>query len=58
MGRLKDIVGVETEVSIPSFVDDAHGFGTMGKQVPVPVKNKVYRIRLIFYFGTFAKGMA
>jgi glycine C-acetyltransferase len=39
------------------LVDDAHGFGTLEKQVLEQVRNKEFKMILMFIFN-FAKSMA
>jgi glycine C-acetyltransferase len=40
------------------LVDDAHGFGTLEKTGAGAVRNKEFKMILIFYFRSFAKSMA
>ncbi len=57
-GRLADIVALKKKFDFRLFVDDAHGFGTMGKTgAGVPEEQGVID-KVDIYFGTFAKSMA
>jgi 7-keto-8-aminopelargonate synthetase-like enzyme len=47
-GKLKEICALKDKYKFRILVDDAHGFGTLGKQEPELVKSKVARIRLMF----------
>ena len=44
-GKLKEIAALKKKYSFRLLVDDAHGFGTLGKQEPAPVKNRAARTR-------------
>lgn len=57
-GRLKDIVALKAKFSFRLFVDDAHGFGTMGKTGAGTGEEQGVQEGIDLYFGTFAKSMA
>jgi len=57
-GRLKDIVALKKKYSFRLFVDDAHGFGTMGKTGAGTGEEQGVQDGIDLYFGTFAKSMA
>lgn len=58
MGRLKDIVELKKRFQFRLFVDDAHGFGTMGKTGAGTGEEQGVQDEIDIYFGTFAKSMA
>ncbi|MBK6445584.1 MAG: aminotransferase class I/II-fold pyridoxal phosphate-dependent enzyme [Bacteroidetes bacterium] len=58
MGRLKDIVELKNKFQFRLFVDDAHGFGTMGKTGAGTGEEQGVQDKIDIYFGTFAKSMA
>lgn len=58
MGRLKDIVKLKESYDFRLFVDDAHGFGTMGKTGAGTGEEQGVQDQIDIYFGTFAKSMA
>lgn len=58
MGRLKDIVALKKKFNFRLFVDDAHGFGTMGKTGAGTAEHQGVQDGVDIYFGTFAKSMA
>jgi len=58
MGRLKDIVALKERFDFRLFVDDAHGFGTMGKTGAGTGEEQGVQDGIDIYFGTFAKSMA
>jgi glycine C-acetyltransferase len=58
LGRLKDIVALKKKFSFRLFVDDAHGFGTMGKTGAGTGEEQGVQDGIDIYFGTFAKSMA
>ncbi len=58
MGRLKDIVKLKERFEFRLFVDDAHGFGTMGKTGAGTGEEQGVQDQIDIYFGTFAKSMA
>jgi glycine C-acetyltransferase len=57
-GRLKDIIALKNKFSFRLFVDDAHGFGTMGKTGAGTGEEQGVQDGIDIYFGTFAKSMA
>lgn len=57
-GRLKDIVALKEKYSFRLFVDDAHGFGTLGKTGAGAGEEQNCQDGIDIYFGTFAKSMA
>lgn len=57
-GRLKDIVALKSKYHFRLFVDDAHGFGTMGKTGAGTGEEQGCQDGIDIYFGTFAKSMA
>ena len=57
-GKLKDIVALKLKYSFRLFVDDAHGFGTMGKTGAGTGEEQGVQNGIDIYFGTFAKSMA
>ncbi|MFI5219969.1 MAG: aminotransferase class I/II-fold pyridoxal phosphate-dependent enzyme [Bacteroidia bacterium] len=57
-GRLADIVSLKSKFQFRLFVDDAHGFGTMGKTGAGTHEEQGVMDGVDIYFGTFAKSMA
>jgi len=57
-GKLKEIVELKERFNFRLFVDDAHGFGTMGKTGAGTSEEQGVMDGLDIYFGTFAKSMA
>jgi len=57
-GKLKEIVGLKAKYKFRLFVDDAHGFGTMGKTGAGTGEEQGCQDEIDIYFGTFAKSMA
>lgn len=57
-GNLKDIVALKSKYNFRLFVDDAHGFGTMGKTGMGTGEAQDCQAGIDVYFGTFAKAMA
>jgi glycine C-acetyltransferase len=57
-GKLKEIVELKKKFSFRLFVDDAHGFGTMGKTGAGVGEHQGCQDGIDIYFGTFAKSMA
>lgn len=57
-GKLKAIVDLKKKFSFRLFVDDAHGFGTMGKTGAGTGEAQGCQDGIDIYFGTFAKAMA
>ncbi len=58
MGKLKEIVALKKKFSFRLFVDDAHGFGTMGATGAGAGEHQGVQDGIDVYFGTFAKSMA
>ena len=58
MGRIADIVALKKKFQFRLFVDDAHGFGTMGKTGAGAHEEQGVMDGVDIYFGTFAKSMA
>jgi glycine C-acetyltransferase len=57
-GSLKEIVDLKQKYSFRLFVDDAHGFGTMGATGMGTGEAQGCQDGIDVYFGTFAKAMA
>ena len=57
-GNLKDIVALKSKYNFRLFVDDAHGFGTMGKTGIGTGEEQGVQDEIDIYFSTFAKSMA
>lgn len=57
-GKLKEIVALKKKFNFRLFVDDAHGFGTMGKTGAGTGEEQGVQDGIDIYFGTFAKSMA
>jgi glycine C-acetyltransferase len=57
-GRLRDIVALKEKFNFRMLVDDAHGFGTMGKTGAGTHEEQDCIDGVDVYFGTFAKSMA
>ncbi len=57
-GRLKDVVELKKKFQFRLLVDDAHGFGTMGKTGAGVSEEQDCMDGVDLYFGTFAKSMA
>ncbi len=57
-GRLREIIELKKKFSFRLFVDDAHGFGTMGKTGAGTGEEQGVQDGIDLYFGTFAKSMA
>lgn len=58
MGDLKGIVELKKKYNFRLFVDDAHGFGTMGKTGAGVGEEQGVQDQVDLYFSTFAKSMA
>ena len=56
--KLKEIVKLKKKFQFRLFVDDAHGFGTMGKTGAGTGEEQGVQDEIDIYFGTFAKSMA
>ena len=57
-GKLREIVAMKNKFHFRLFVDDAHGFGTMGKTGAGTGEEQNVQDGIDIYFGTFAKSMA
>lgn len=57
-GKLKEIVSFKKEYGFRLFVDDAHGFGTVGENGRGAGFAQGVQDEIDVYFGTFAKAMA
>ncbi len=57
-GNLKDIVALKKKYDFRLLVDDAHGFGTMGKTGAGTGEEQGVQDEIDLYFSTFAKSMA
>jgi len=57
-GRLKEIVALKKKYNFRLFVDDAHGFGTLGKTGAGAGEEQGVQADIDVYFATFAKSMA
>ncbi|TQD40145.1 aminotransferase class I/II-fold pyridoxal phosphate-dependent enzyme [Haloflavibacter putidus] len=57
-GRLKEIVALKEKYNFRLFVDDAHGFGTLGKTGAGAGEEQGVQDDIDVYFATFAKSMA
>ncbi|MBS1556768.1 MAG: aminotransferase class I/II-fold pyridoxal phosphate-dependent enzyme [Bacteroidetes bacterium] len=58
MGDLKSIVELKKKYNFRLFVDDAHGFGTMGATGAGVGEEQGVQDQIDLYFSTFAKSMA
>lgn len=58
MGDLKGIVALKEKYNFRILVDDAHGFGTMGKTGAGAGEEQGVQDQIDLYFSTFAKSMA
>jgi len=58
MGDLKGIVELKKEFNFRLLIDDAHGFGTMGKTGAGAGEEQGVMDQIDIYFSTFAKSMA
>jgi glycine C-acetyltransferase len=57
-GKLKEIIALKEKIPFRLFVDDAHGFGTMGPTGMGTGEAQGVQDGIDIYFGTFAKAMA
>jgi glycine C-acetyltransferase len=57
-GKLKEIVELKTKYEFRLLVDDAHGFGTLGKTGAGAGEEQGCQDGIDLYFSTFAKSMA
>ena len=58
MGSLKEIVALKEKYNFRLLIDDAHGFGTMGKTGAGAAEEQGVQAGVDLYFSTFAKSMA
>ena len=58
LGKLDEIVAMKKDYSFRLLVDDAHGFGTMGKTGAGTGEFLGVQDEIDVYFGTFAKAVA
>ena len=58
LGRLDEIANLKKEYSFRLMIDDAHGFGTMGKTGAGTSEHFGVQDQVDVYFATFAKSMA
>ncbi|HSU28807.1 MAG TPA: aminotransferase class I/II-fold pyridoxal phosphate-dependent enzyme [Chitinophagaceae bacterium] len=57
-GKLKEIAGLKDKYEFRLLVDDAHGFGTLGKTGAGAGEEQGIQDKIDIYFSTFAKSMA
>jgi glycine C-acetyltransferase len=57
-GKLREIVALKKKYNFRFFVDDAHGFGTLGKTGAGAGEEQGVQDQIDVYFATFAKSMA
>jgi glycine C-acetyltransferase len=57
-GKLKEIVALKGKYSFRILLDDAHGFGTLGKTGAGASEEQGVQDEIDLYFSTFAKSMA
>jgi len=57
-GKLREIASLKSRYNFRLFVDDAHGFGTMGKTGAGTGEEQDIMNEIDIYFSTFAKSMA
>lgn len=57
-GRLKEIAALKDKYQFRMLVDDAHGFGTLGKTGAGAGEEQGVQDKIDLYFSTFAKSMA
>ena len=57
LGKLQEIVALKKKYQFRLFVDDAHGFGTMGKTGAGSGEKLGVQDEIDIYFSTFAKSM-
>jgi len=57
-GKLKEITALKKKVAFRLLVDDAHGFGTLGKTGAGAGEEQGCQDEIDLYFSTFAKSMA
>ncbi len=57
-GKLKEIAALKEKYNFRLLVDDAHGFGTLGKTGAGAGEEQGVQDKIDLYFSTFAKSMA
>jgi len=57
-GKLKEITALKNKYQFRLLVDDAHGFGTLGKTGAGAGEEQGVQDKIDLYFSTFAKSMA
>ncbi len=57
-GKLKEILALKNKYNFRLLVDDAHGFGTLGKTGAGAGEEQGVQEHIDLYFSTFAKSMA
>jgi glycine C-acetyltransferase len=57
-GKLKEIAALKNKYQFRLLVDDAHGFGTLGKTGAGAGEEQGMQDKIDIYFSTFAKSMA
>ena len=57
-GKLKEIVALKKKFDFRLLIDDAHGFGTLGKTGAGTDEEQGVQDQVDLYFSTFAKSMA
>jgi len=57
-GKLKEIIALKEKYNFRILVDDAHGFGTLGKRGAGTGEEQGVQDGIDVYFATFAKSMA
>ena len=57
-GKLKEVVALKKKYNFRLLVDDAHGFGTLGKTGAGAGEEQGVQDEIDVYFATFAKSMA
>jgi len=57
-GKLKEIIDLKAKFNFRLFVDDAHGFGTLGETGAGAGEEQGIQEEIDVYFSTFAKSMA
>lgn len=57
-GKLKEVVALKSKYDFRLLVDDAHGFGTLGKTGAGAGEEQGVQDDIDLYFSTFAKSMA
>jgi glycine C-acetyltransferase len=58
LGKLQEVVALKEKYNFRIFVDDAHGFGTMGATGAGTAEHLGVMEEIDIYFSTFAKSMA